>query len=57
MSKAIFVECKQSEANAVHCEQCEGDRSSFHEGEKAVRAHAESFPLHTRITPVRLEVA
>jgi hypothetical protein len=56
MSKIVYVEAKPGEANAAHCYDCEGDRQCFYDGLAAIKQHAESFPLHGRVTYLKREI-
>jgi hypothetical protein len=57
MSKAVYVEAKESEAVAVLCEDCDRNEwDSLHEGAQAIKQHQEAFPLHTRFVWLKMEI-
>lgn len=59
MSKAILVESSAAEANAVQCEDCTDAvriGKGFFDGQAAIQKHADSFPLHRKVTFLRSEI-
>lgn len=54
-ARESYTDAPPDRAEAAHCEQCEGIGESFHKGTAAIQNHAQSFPLHTRITYLRME--
>ena len=59
MSKAYWVDCQQSEAVALYCDECDGegeDESGYHVGEDEMVTHQRIYPAH-QVTWLRREVA
>jgi len=57
MTHIKYIESTAPDANAIECADCETEEpfGSYYYGAEAIREHNESFPLHTRITYLRME--